>query len=301
MRSTENVSYTNISEAITAFNLDFTVEKAPIFTNIDNELEAYGDKVITYRTDNKQTLGVVGNGYEIVQNMAQFEVFQKFADEGLISFEQGGVFGGGRRTYIQAVLPSTIDINNGDITKKYITICSSHDGTIALQAFVSPVRIWCGNTFNLAIKTGQHKQKIKHTVSAPARLIEAINTIENALETYHEYDEFLLTSTRTKEYNDKEVEKFIEMILPNDGKLSTRKTNQRIELLESIYGGIGQDSIDKNNLYKLWNGVTTWTNNVLGAKKEDAFEFVTYASGANINSHAYDISTKILHGELVLS
>lgn len=301
MRNTENVSYSNISEAISAFGLDFTVAKTPIFTNIDNELEAYGDKVITYRTDNKQTLGVVGNGYEIVQNMAQFDVFQKFADEGLISFEQGGVFGGGRRTYIQAVLPSTIDINNGDITKKYITICSSHDGTIALQAFVSPVRIWCGNTFNLAIKTGQHKKKIKHTVSAPARLIEAITTIENALETYHEYDEFLMASTRTKEFNDKEVEKFIEMILPNDGKLSTRKTNQRIELLDSIYDGIGQDSIDKNNLYKLWNGVTTWTNNVLGAKKEDAFEFVTYASGANINTHAYDISTKILKGELVLS
>lgn len=299
MKNTE--CYTNIAEAISAFNLDFAVAKTPIYTNIDNELEAYGDKVITYRTDNKQTLGVVGNGYEIVQNMAQFDVFQKFADEGLISFEQGGVFGGGRRTYIQAVLPSTIDINNGDITKKYITICSSHDGTIALQAFVSPVRIWCGNTFNLAIKTGQHKSKIKHTVSAPARLIEAITTIENALETYHEYDEFLLASTRTKEFNDKEVEKFIELILPNDGKLSTRKTNQRIELLDSIHTGIGQDSIDKNNLYKLWNGVTTWTNNVLGAKKENPLEFVTYASGANINNHAYDTATKILKGELVLS
>ena len=300
MKNTE--CYTKISEAINAFGLDFEVAKTPIFTNIDNELEAYGDKIITYRTDNNTRLGVVGNGYEIVQNMAQFDVFQQFADKGLVSFEQGGVFGGGRRTYIQAVLPSTIDINNGDITKKYITICSSHDGTIALQAFVTPIRIWCGNTFNLAIKTGQHKEKIKHTVSAPARLIEAINTIENALETYKEYEEFLIASARTKEYNDKEVEKFVELILANESpKLSTRKTNQRIELLDSIYTGIGQDSIDKNNLYKLWNGVTTWTNNVLGAKKENSLEFVTYASGANINTLAYNTATKILKGELVLS
>ncbi len=81
-------------------------------------------------------------------------VFQQFADEGVISFENGGVFGGGRRTYIQAVLPSTININldRMDVTKKYITIVSSHDGTISLQAFVSPYRIICGNTFMLAIQ-----------------------------------------------------------------------------------------------------------------------------------------------------
>jgi len=298
----KNETYTNISEAITAFGLDFSVDKTPIYTKINNVEERYSDKVITYRTDNNTTFGVVGNGYEIVQNLQQFEVFQKFADEGLVSFENGGVFGGGKRTYIQAVLPSTINIDNGDITKKYITICSSHDGTISLQAFVTPVRIWCGNTFNLAIRTGEHKQKIKHTVSAPARLLEAVTTIENALETYKEYDEFLIASARSKEYNTKEVNKFVEMIIPSDKKeISTFKVNQRLGLLDSIHDGIAQDVIDKTNLYKLWNGVTNWTNNVLGAKKENSLEFVTYANGAIINNHAYNISKKILSGELSLS
>ncbi len=61
-----------------------------------------------------------------------------------------------------------------DVTKKYITIVSSHDGTISLQAFVSPYRIICGNTFMLAIKTGQNKTKIKHTKSATEKLNEAV-------------------------------------------------------------------------------------------------------------------------------
>ncbi len=142
-------TYTNIEEAISGFGLDFTVEKTPLYTNINGILQQYDDKVATYRTDNELTLGTVGESYEIVQNIDQFGVFQQFADEGVISFENGGVFGGGRRTYIQAVLPSTININldRMDVTKKYITIVSSHDGTISLQAFVSPYRIICGNTF----------------------------------------------------------------------------------------------------------------------------------------------------------
>ncbi len=114
-------TYTNIEEAISGFGLDFTVEKTPLYTNINGILQQYDDKVATYRTDNELTLGTVGESYEIVQNIDQFGVFQQFADEGVISFENGGVFGGGRRTYIQAVLPSTININldRMDVTKKY--------------------------------------------------------------------------------------------------------------------------------------------------------------------------------------
>ena len=301
-------TYTNISEAINAFNLNFEVDKAHLFTKINGEELIYPDKVATYRTDNSEMLGIVGNGYEIVQNLEQFEVFQKFADEGMISFENGGVFGGGKRTYIQAVLPSTIEVNidRGDITKKYITIVSSHDGSISLQAFVCPFRIVCSNTFQLAIKTGQHSTKIKHTKTAKEKLEEAVKMIEDCLEVYKGYDEFIDASLTTKEYTDKEVEKFIEMLLPaaptKKGKdISTRKENQRHDLLTAIHEGIGQDVISKMSAYKLWNGVTTWTNNVLGIKKESAFEFVTFNSGADINLRAYGILQDVVKNPMVLS
>ncbi len=77
-------TYTNIEEAISGFGLDFTVEKTPLYTNINGILQQYDDKVATYRTDNELTLGTVGESYEIVQNIDQFGVFQQFADEGVI-------------------------------------------------------------------------------------------------------------------------------------------------------------------------------------------------------------------------
>ncbi len=68
-------TYTNIEEAISGFGLDFTVEKTPLYTNINGILQQYDDKVATYRTDNELTLGTVGESYEIVQNIDQFGVF----------------------------------------------------------------------------------------------------------------------------------------------------------------------------------------------------------------------------------
>lgn len=304
----KNVSYTNIDEAINAFGLNFEVKKTPIFTKLEGIEQQIDDKMATYRTDNLNTLGIVGNRYEVVQNSDQFGVFQEFAKEGLVSFENGGVFGGGRRTYIQAVLPSTIDINldRGDIIKKYITIVSSHDGTVSLQAFLSQIRIICTNTFNAAIRSGQHKTKIMHKSGANGKLDEAIQIIQNALEGHKELDEFILASTRTKEFNDREVNKFVELMIPavetGKGKdISTRKINQRQELLENIYSGIGQEVINKNNLYKLWNGVTTWTNNVLAEKAEDSVEFLTYGNAAKINTQAFDLAQKILQNDMILS
>lgn len=301
-------TYTNIEEAIAAFGLNFEVAKTPLYTKINGVEQQCDDNVATYRTDTEAQLGIVGSRYEIVQNLDQFGVFQTFADEGLVSFENGGVFGGGKRTYIQAVLPSTIDVNldRGDITKKFITIVSSHDGSISLQAFVSPVRIVCTNTFQLAVKTGKHKTKIKHTKTANEKLEEAVKMIESALDVYKGYDEFIDASLHTKEFNDNEVKKFIEMLLPaaptKKGKeISTRKENQRLDLIKTIHEGIGQDVIGEMNAYKLWNGVTTWTNNVLAEKKEDRFEFITFSNGSDINSTAYGILQNVVKNPLILA
>lgn len=298
--------YSDINEAMNAFGLAFEVEKVPLFIN-KGGLKRVENTVATVRTDTRDILGIVGHKYEVVQNSEQFGVFQEFADKKIISFENGGVFEGGSRTYIQAVLPECIDINpdRGDIIKKMVTICSSHDGTLALQAFVTPIRIICTNTFQVAIDSGQHKTKIKHTKTANLKLVQAIETIQNALNMYGHFDEFILNSTKTKEFSEKETQKFVELLLPSTAKeVSTRTRNQRSELLETIFSGIGQAEIQKNNLYKLFNGVTSWTNNILpqkGKGNKNPLEFVTFASGNSINMRAFDISKKILKNELVLN
>ena len=298
--------YTEINEAISAFGLDFRVNKQDLYVKSGDDFKVYEDRVCTYREDTNKILGIVGRGYEVVQNIEQFEAFQKFADDGTASFESGGVVNGGKRTYIQVVLPSTIDIDldKGDIIKKYVTIVSSHDGSISLQSFISPFRVACKNQFHRLIKTGEQRTKIKHTKSALMKLNEAIEIFGRAEEKYQEFDEFILSSVKSKELSDAETNKFVEMIFPSivgEKEISTRLRNHRNELKEYIHSGVGQDIIEKHNVYKHFNGVTGYVNNILSRSKEDKFQYITYATGSSLNTRAYDISTKLLKGELVLA
>ncbi len=100
------------------------------------------------------------------------------------------------------------------------------------------------------------------------------------------------------------INKFIELLLPaiptKKTEISTRKENQRLDLLNAIHTGKGQEVIDRMNAYKLWNGVTTWTNNVLGSKKENSFEFVTFNNGADINLNAYNLVQDVIKNPLML-
>ncbi len=93
---------------------------------------------------------------------------------------------------------------------------------------------------------------------------------------------------------------FYLLFLPKRTEISTRKENQRLDLLNAIHTGKGQEVIDRMNAYKLWNGVTTWTNNVLGSKKENSFEFVTFNNGADINLNAYNLVQDVIKNPLML-
>lgn len=77
--------YPTSAEAIKYAGLDYTVEKRPLFT-IDGNNNAFsnGEAIpdievpnyfATVRADNDEVLGVVGNDYEVVQNVNAFDFF----------------------------------------------------------------------------------------------------------------------------------------------------------------------------------------------------------------------------------
>ncbi len=68
-------TYTNIEEAISGFGLDFTVEKTPLYTNINGILQQYDDKVATYRTDNELTLELSVNPMRLFRTLTSSEFF----------------------------------------------------------------------------------------------------------------------------------------------------------------------------------------------------------------------------------
>jgi phage/plasmid-like protein (TIGR03299 family) len=178
----------SIDEALEKAGLGWSVETAPVhferrpaWTD-DHGLERPAELAratshkATVRSDTGALLGIVGADYEPFDNRDAF----RFLD-GLIGsqlhFETAGSLWGGRRVWVLARLPKWAEVG-GDTTGTYVYVANSHDGSLAITAAVTPVRIVCANTLGFALRRAesadaQRTFRARHTGGLHTRLHEA--------------------------------------------------------------------------------------------------------------------------------
>lgn len=105
----------------------------------------------TYREDTMAPLGCVGMRYEPLQNRDAFGWMDDIVGESKAIWHTCGSLRGGRKVWMLAKLPGSLEITNGDYIDKYTLILNSHDGTGAVLFFPTNVRVVCMNTARLAV------------------------------------------------------------------------------------------------------------------------------------------------------
>lgn len=227
-------------EAITLANLDYDVEKAPIYAGIGGDNLTYSefrDKVATYRTDTNEVLGLVGRKYEIVQNRDAFGFFDAIIDSGEAIFETAGVLGKGERIFVTAKLPNDILVN-GEPCEKYIILTNSHNGSSSIIAGFTTIRVVCNNTLQASLKELSNKVSIQHRMGAKERLSEAYRVMGIASTYMTEVDNIFNKMANTK-IDDGKLKTYIQEVMKpefqrpdkNADEISTRFKNQ----VDSIY------------------------------------------------------------------
>ena len=68
-------------------------------------------------------------------------------------FETAGSLHGGRRVWVLAKLPEHIEVG-GDPVRPYVLLMNSHDGSTAVVAASTPIRVVCQNTLNWGLRAG---------------------------------------------------------------------------------------------------------------------------------------------------
>jgi phage/plasmid-like protein (TIGR03299 family) len=130
----------------------------------------------TLRSDTGELLGIVGADYEPLDNREAF----RFLDELIgsqLHFETAGSLWGGRRVWVLARLPDWVD-EGGDRSGTYLYVANAHDGSMAVTAAVTPVRIVCANTLGYALSRADgfdalRTFRFRHTGGLHGRLHEA--------------------------------------------------------------------------------------------------------------------------------
>lgn len=264
------------------------------------------------------TLGVVGSEYGIVQNTKAFD-FINFIEEvsGVTpKIETAGKLGKGERIFITAKLGEDAYLSPQDNINNYVVFTNSHNGSGAVMAFFTPIRVICQNSLNMAIHNAQNKVVFKHSKNVNTRLdweIEANR--QKALEVFSKSVKFSETfiermkMLQTEKVDSTYVNDFTAQLLmqPAQFKLylnanrnmdavdeiSTRTKNSIMALRNSIENGVGQN-FDRGTKLWLINGVTTMLHNEAKWKNGEAeFDAIMEGSAQKKVQKAYDILTKV--------
>lgn len=195
-------------EALVAAGLDWDVVQKKIYTEEGHAIPGYYANV---RSSDNRTLGVVTKRYRIVQNYEAFAFTDGLLGKG-VRYETAGSLKGGRKTWILARLPKQYRVAE-DKVMPYLVFSNSHDGSGAIKVAMTPVRIVCNNTLNLALQNADRIWSANHTGDIESKLEDARMTLFMA-ENY--MNELAKESTRLnrKKISDAEAGEYIKMLLP---------------------------------------------------------------------------------------
>jgi phage/plasmid-like protein (TIGR03299 family) len=239
----------NTAEMLAAANLnnwDVRLEDLEIPSHLVSD-KAYQYVVRTNPTDNNQTdvLGVVGQRYVPVQNEELFAFGDNILDGGG-RWETAGAIRGGRVVFGSLALEreTVLDPSGvADKVKTYLLINTSHDGSIAIQASITPVRVVCANTLNLALgrrgKGPKQSFKIRHTQTAEGKIAvarEALGLANTYMDAFDKMAHAMIqTEIDAKQFND-----IILAAYPKpekDSRGSLKKWETKIDIINDIYTG----------------------------------------------------------------
>lgn len=212
-------------EAVKLGGLDFTVELRPVLTmGPKGRLTKIESHKSVVRTDTGVPLGVVGTKYRPIQYAEGLGEFGKAilaTDEAAV--DTAGTLYGGRTGFMW------FEINGlhvrvkgerpeGEI-KTYLGITSSHDGSSALRALITPVRTVCANTLNLALKGAKESFIVRHSGSVEGKVAAARQALSLTRDYMAEF-EWIANALTQATVPDADVRGIMEKVWPLKEELS---------------------------------------------------------------------------------
>ena len=200
----------NSAEALEMSGLNWNVIQKPIMTTSGNLIPGY--KANIRDTDNR-VLGVVTDRYRVVQNSEAFAFTDALLGDG-VKYETAGSLQDGKRIWILAKLPDKYIIE-GEQIDPYLVFSSSHDGSGSIKVAMTPIRVVCQNTLNLALGTARRSWSTIHIGDLAAKMDEAHNTLLLA-EKYMGRLGMEFSRLSKIKLSDQKVMEYIDLLLPMD-------------------------------------------------------------------------------------
>ena len=215
-------------EALRESGLDWNVIQRPIMTSTYDPIPGWKANV---RDADDKVLGVVTDRYKVVQNHEAFAFTDALLGEG-VKYETAGSISDGRKVWILAKLPDKYIIE-GEQIEPYLVFSNTHDGSGAIKVCMTPIRVVCQNTLNLALNSAKRVWTTIHVGNLARKMDEAHCTLSLAHDymgklgaEFNRLSRISLPETKVMEY--------IEMLLPMDDNPTPIHQNNITRIREDL-------------------------------------------------------------------
>lgn len=194
--------YLNSADAIKAAGLDWTVSKRPLsFENTIGESINIPDAYAVIRDSDETVLAPhVGKVWTPLQNVEAFDFTDAILTEscdsldslytgGCAHYETAGSLKSGAHIWLLAKIPAQIMVQGNDAIDLFLLFSNGHDGKHSVTAAITPVRVVCQNTLNLALKDTKQKFSIRHSSQMKDKIEAARLALGMTFAYAHEFED----------------------------------------------------------------------------------------------------------------
>ena len=269
--------------------LDWSVEKNPLVSLLEGKYPLpIKSHMAVHRTDTNQPLGIVGSGYEPIQNGQMWEATQRSLEGVNHEIVGAGFTHGGSRTFLQVRVQDEDFRVRGDEFVNLLTFYTSHDGSSAFECFDTSVRIVCQNTLQAARKSkgGAFKLKVRHTRNASIYFENMMQHLERIFEIRRDVA-IKLSSLAAKPMTREQMVAWATSFYSRQNKLTGQAVSKAGETVRLAFTGRGNRG---QTAYDLLNGVTEMlTHGQRDSKRssEDIFKSSEFGSASTAKVDAF--------------
>ena len=279
----------NSKDALRLAGLNWKVLQEPVYTENEELIQGYKANV---RDTDRKVLGVVTDRYKVIQNEEAFAFTDTLLGEG-VRYETAGSLQEGRRVWMLARMPREFIIG-GERISPYMVFSNTHDGSGAVKTALTPIRVVCNNTLNLALRTAKRSWSMIHTGDISGKIEEAKNTLLLA-------DEYMTAlgqefeNLRKIKLSEKQVLDYIKSLLPMEENYSLLQ-KRGVEKLRADMKMRYFDAPDLkdvgNNGYRFVNAVSDFATHSTPRRKTANYKeniFARTADGNPMIDRAYQL------------
>lgn len=290
----------SVEEMQTAAGMHWRIERAPVLFSAprldpltqrwESQTHCARDRVVLYRSDNQQPLGVVSTRYHEVQPSEALEFFRDMTEAGGYVLESAGTMMGGSRLFAAVKTAQGFDLPGGDEVVGRLLFATACDGSMSTTIGQISLRVVCRNTLNAALNGMPARVHVRHSTKFdPHKAKLELRKISTAFDAFAQAAETLAKAQTSVQ----SAGEFLRALLPTPSHSANVEDTRGYKTILRLFDGEGlgaELASARGTKWGLLNAVTQYVDHEARALSADTRQdSALFGAGASLKTRALQL------------